>query len=174
MTSARTAVGRASVFARKQISLLRRTLTGQRLPELLSVRADPTLSVPGKNDDHSPKQAGGDPRVNSAACLSLQNGNYLGANVGCDGDMCTGIQRGTPPRASQLIDWAQQGETGTVQIGVARNPPLEHAFARLLRHLAHNNWRFRVERRSTPLNNRASLFKQTEPPLSSAATALAR
>ena len=27
--------------------------------------------------------------------------------------MCTGIQHGTPPRASQLIDWAQQGETDT-------------------------------------------------------------
>ena len=24
--------------------------------------------------------------------------------------VCTGIQRGTPPRASQLIDWAQQGK----------------------------------------------------------------
>ena len=36
-----------------------------------------------------------------------------------------------------------------MQIGVARNPPLEHAFARLLRHLVHNNRRSRVERRST-------------------------
>ena len=67
--------------------------------------------------------------------------------------MCTGIQRGTPPRASQLIDWAQQGETGTVQIGVARNPPLEHAFGLLLKDLAHNNWGSRVERRSTLTGN---------------------
>ena len=36
-----------------------------------------------------------------------------------------------------------------MQIGVARDPPLEHAFARSLRHLAHNNWGSRVERRST-------------------------
>ena len=63
--------------------------------------------------------------------------------------LCTGVQRGTPPRASQLIDWAQQGETGTVQIGVARNPPVEHVFGQSLRHLAHNNRRSRVERRST-------------------------
>ena len=63
--------------------------------------------------------------------------------------VCTGIQRGTPPRASQLIDWAQQGETGTVQIGVARNPPLEHAFGLLLKHFAYNNRGSRVERRST-------------------------
>ena len=65
--------------------------------------------------------------------------------------VCTGIQRGTPPRASQLIDWAQQGETGQCKIGVARKPPLEHAFGQLLRHLAHNNRRSRVERRSTAL-----------------------
>ena len=65
--------------------------------------------------------------------------------------VCTGIQRGTPPRASQLIDWPQQGETGTVQIGVARNPPLEHAFGLLLRHLTHNNRGSRFERRSTPI-----------------------
>ena len=43
-------------------------------------------------------------------------------------ELCTGVPRGTPPRASQLIDWAQQGETGTVQIGVARNPPLGARF----------------------------------------------
>ena len=36
-----------------------------------------------------------------------------------------------------------------MQIGVARNPPLEHAFARLLGYLAHNSRRSRVERRST-------------------------
>ena len=50
--------------------------------------------------------------------------------------MCTGIQRGAPPRASQLIDWAQQGEAGTVQIGVAGNPPLEQAFARFTQTLS--------------------------------------
>ena len=72
-------------------------------------------------------------------------------------DMCTGIQRGTPPRASQLIDWAQQGETGTVQIAIARNPPLEHAFGLLLRHLAHNNRGSRVERRSTLMRPRGPI-----------------
>ena len=36
-----------------------------------------------------------------------------------------------------------------MQIGVARNPPLEHAFGLLLKDLAHNNWGSRVERRST-------------------------
>ena len=36
-----------------------------------------------------------------------------------------------------------------MQIGVARNPSLEHAFGRLLKHLAHNNRGCRVERRST-------------------------
>ena len=39
-----------------------------------------------------------------------------------------------------------------MQIGVARNPPLEHAFGQSLRHLAHNNRRSRVERRSAPSN----------------------
>ena len=99
MTTARAAVGRVSVFASKQISLLRRTLTGQRLRELLIVRADPTLSVPGQNDDHSPKQAGWDPRVNPAACLSLQNGNYLGANAICDGDMQSFREAASPSEA---------------------------------------------------------------------------
>ena len=36
-----------------------------------------------------------------------------------------------------------------MQIGVARTPPLEHVFGQSLRHLAHNNRRSRVERRST-------------------------
>ena len=36
-----------------------------------------------------------------------------------------------------------------MQIGVVWNPHLEHVFGQLLRHLAHNNWRSRVERRST-------------------------
>ena len=74
--------------------------------------------------------------------------------------LCTGVQRGTPPRIFQLIDRAQQREAGTVQIGVARNPPLKHAFGQSLRHLAHNNWRSRVERRSTPRGSPAG----TEPP----------
>ena len=82
----------------------------------------------------------------------------------------TGIQRGTPPRASQLIDWAQQGETGTVQIAVARNPPLEHAFGLLLKHLAHHNRASHVERRSTlapcghplrPMSNRLPLRRRS-------------
>ena len=47
-----------------------------------------------------------------------------------------------------------------MQIGVARNPPLEHVFGQSLRHLAHNNWRSRVERRSTPRGSPAG----TEPP----------
>ena len=63
--------------------------------------------------------------------------------------MCTGIQRGTPPRASQLIDWAQQGETGTVQNRRRKEPPLEHVFGQSLKHLAHNNRGPRVEGRST-------------------------
>ena len=40
-----------------------------------------------------------------------------------------------------------------MQLGVARNPSLDHAFARLLRYLAHNNRWFRVERRSRGLKS---------------------